>query len=316
MNILIFRVGSIGDSIVALDAVYTIKMNNSRSKIFILCNKNDQASNGTESVYSVLSIFGLSDGCFEYSKTIDLIKINKYLKNNNITKLYYLMPKRNFFQKIRDKIIFRLMGLNAQGINLFDSDENKYTKNYVYESESQRLLRKLSGLEKHSFNYEIIGKKENKNAITICIGTRHVVNDWGIENWSKLIKLIFYKQDDAIINIIGGGFDVDNANYLRKIKINSINNYCGELGILESIELIANSRVYIGHDSGAMHLASLTQTPIVVLFSNKNKPGIWNPVCKNASILRNKMIREINPWCVCDIALGVSSTHNVQALEL
>jgi len=311
MNILIFRVGSLGDSIVALDVVYTIKTNNKDSKIYVLCNINEQDAKGTERVDSVLNTFELLDGSFLYSKRIDILKLKSFIKNKNITKLYYLMPNRNFFQKYRDYIIFKLMRLRVEGIGLFEIDENKYTKNYLYESEKERLMRKIDHLERHKLNYKLLGKKNSINMITICTGTRHMINDWGLENWTKLLQLIFNKKERAIINIIGSVWDLEIANYLKKIQPNSINNYCNKLSILESVEIIANSNVYIGHDSGPMHLATLTDTPIVVLFSHKNKPGIWYPERENVSILRNKVIRDIKPWWVCEIALGMLNSHDV-----
>ena len=311
MNVIVFRVGSLGDSIVALDVIYTIKINNKNSKIYILCNRGQKDSNETESVDSVLNTFNLIDGSFVYSNPIDFLKFKNYLRNKNITKIYYLMPKRNFLQKFRDYIVFKLMGLRIEGIGLLETDENKYTKNYLYEAESERLMRKIGHLERHKLNYKIFGNKKKGNVITICTGTRHIINDWGLENWTKLLQIILKKQESAIINIIGGGWDVERANCLKKIQPDSINNHCSKLSILDSVELISNSNVYIGHDSGAMHLATLTDTPIIALFSHKNKPGIWYPQCESVTILRNKVIRNISPWLVCEIALGMSNSRDV-----
>ena len=38
-----------------------------------------------------------------------------------------------------------------------------------------------------------------------------------------------------------------------------------------------DAEVFIGHDSGPMHLAASVETPSVCVFSTHAKPGIWFP---------------------------------------
>ena len=41
--------------------------------------------------------------------------------------------------------------------------------------------------------------------------------------------------------------------------------------------MFARARVYVGHDSGPMHLAAAMQTPCVAIFSARQRPGVWFP---------------------------------------
>src|SRR6266496_1821247 len=54
-------------------------------------------------------------------------------------------------------------------------------------------------------------------------------------------------------------------------------NVCGHLTVRESAALLTRARIYVGHDSGPMHLAAAVGKPCVVVFSSRNLPGQWFP---------------------------------------
>jgi len=54
-------------------------------------------------------------------------------------------------------------------------------------------------------------------------------------------------------------------------------NLCGQVSVRESAALLAHARLYLGHDSGPMHLAAAVGTPCVAVFSSRNLPGEWFP---------------------------------------
>ncbi len=54
-------------------------------------------------------------------------------------------------------------------------------------------------------------------------------------------------------------------------------NLCGKLTPRESAAAFARARVFVGHDSGPMHLAAAVQTPCVAIFAARNKPRVWFP---------------------------------------
>ena len=48
--------------------------------------------------------------------------------------------------------------------------------------------------------------------------------------------------------------------------------------------MLKEAFVYLGHDSGPMHLAAAVGTPCVCVFSRHNLPGWWFPPGKRHSI--------------------------------
>ena len=47
------------------------------------------------------------------------------------------------------------------------------------------------------------------------------------------------------------------------------------------------SILFIGHDSGPLHLASAMGVPTIGLFGNYNLPGLWHPYSKASEVIHN-----------------------------
>ena len=54
-------------------------------------------------------------------------------------------------------------------------------------------------------------------------------------------------------------------------------NLCGLLNPRESAAALKMAKIFVGHDSGPMHLAASVGIPCVAIFSARNKPGVWFP---------------------------------------
>jgi heptosyltransferase III len=46
----------------------------------------------------------------------------------------------------------------------------------------------------------------------------------------------------------------------------------------ESAAVLSQAALFIGHDSGPMHLANAVGIPAIGIFSSRNLPGVWFPV--------------------------------------
>ncbi len=114
---------------------------------------------------------------------------------------------------------------------------------------------------------------ELNKKIVIHIGAKKRYRDWGIENFSSLIKLLSY--DNYNIFLIGKGEEEEKRGKYLKDLYNT-HDFTGRLSIREILFMIAHSDVYFGADSGPLQLASLTNTPIVALYG-PNIPEISGP---------------------------------------
>ena len=106
---------------------------------------------------------------------------------------------------------------------------------------------------------------EGFKIVVIHISAGNEFRDWGKDNWVKLIKLLC---KNSLVKTVLIGTDEDRLaekKILKKSKC-SIHSLVGKLNLMEVRELISQSSLFIGPDSGPMHIAASTSTPIVALF--------------------------------------------------
>jgi ADP-heptose:LPS heptosyltransferase len=65
-------------------------------------------------------------------------------------------------------------------------------------------------------------------------------------------------------------------------------NLCGSLSPRETSAVIAAGTVFLGPDSGPMHLAAAAGVPVAIPFSARDKPGVWFPIGPNNQIVYHK----------------------------
>lgn len=112
--------------------------------------------------------------------------------------------------------------------------------------------------------------------IALHVGAGNRYRDWGIENFLSLIeRLNQYRDCDLEVLLIGNTeAERQRAAYLQERL--GVRNLTGRLSILETLYVISKSAVYFGVDSGPLHLASLTATPMVALYG-PNIPAVSGP---------------------------------------
>ena len=71
-----------------------------------------------------------------------------------------------------------------------------------------------------------------------------------------------------LAGVAGGGGGVDGVVVM---------NLCGRLTPRESAACFAEARLFLGHDSGPMHLAAAVGTRCVAIFAARNIPRVWFP---------------------------------------
>ncbi len=109
---------------------------------------------------------------------------------------------------------------------------------------------------------------KNNNQIIIGIGSSGPTKKWPTENYIELIKKINNKN--IKFYLAGGNNEIENqiANkIINEIKENRIESLCS-LSIEEIMPIINSSKLYIGNDTGFMHLSAGLNIPAIGLFGD------------------------------------------------
>ena len=76
---------------------------------------------------------------------------------------------------------------------------------------------------------------------------------------------------------IGSEDEYSRCSRISQHSVGSVLNLCGLIEPRISAIIIRKAKMFIGHDSGPMHLAAAVGTPVIAIFSARNKPGEWFP---------------------------------------
>ncbi len=112
-----------------------------------------------------------------------------------------------------------------------------------------------------------VNNLERDSVVVLHIGAGNKFRQWGIDNWEKLIHILLNKKNVKIV-MIGAPGDAEIAGRIMNSHQFSVSVFSlvGSLSLRELKELIAKSSLYVGPDSGPMHIAASTHTPIVAYF--------------------------------------------------
>jgi heptosyltransferase III len=306
--LIIFRIGSLGDTLVAIPSFKLIRQKYANYRIVLLTNTPVKNSVKAASSYQILNGSGLVDDYIEYPhESINILKlftVAKKIRKLRPSKLIYLMPQRTFLQRFRDALFFISAGVTKFSGLWISKNKNSYIFNQstrLYESEASRLLRTMN------FDTEVISKElfsiniseneylsaqkfvqeENQKSdfISLSVGSKVDVKDWGEEKWLVFINELAKVAPGFKLLFIGSSDESLRCEKLLSSWPYGGVNLCGLLTPRLSAAALGMSKVFIGHDSGPMHLACSMGIPTVAIFSSRAQKGVWFPFDNENNVL-------------------------------
>ncbi len=117
--------------------------------------------------------------------------------------------------------------------------------------------------------------------------------DWGRDNWRELLTRVASAFPNRALLLAGSPEESDASNFAAAHWQSSgggpVLNLCGRLTPRESAAAFARARLFVGHDSGPMHLAAAVGTPCVAIFAARNLPRQWFPYGSGHRILYHRV---------------------------
>lgn len=108
-------------------------------------------------------------------------------------------------------------------------------------------------------------KLQGARMIVLHISAGNRFRDWGVVKIVKLINLLAKSPGTKIV-LIGSEEDQKAAEKIQKKCDSAVLSLAGKLNLMELKELISRSVLFVGSDSGPMHIAASTPTPIVAYY--------------------------------------------------
>lgn len=97
-----------------------------------------------------------------------------------------------------------------------------------------------------------------KDPIVIHCLSSHYLRDWPAENWNRLVEWLVANYPNPVIEV--------GLRPVVRVEHPQFRSLCGQLSLLETAEVIGQSRLFIGNDSGPAHMANAMGAQAVLLF--------------------------------------------------
>ncbi len=317
-RILVYHLGSLGDTLVALPALRAVRENFPLAHITLLTDL--QSGKNRVQCHDILEGSGLIDDYILYKidnsflgKALYLLRMAKLLvviRKRGIKTLIYLVRTEGNNPRIkRDKLFFICSGIKKFiGMSGFTTPQAG-TASYPLPTiphMSDQLLSRLtaSGLSVppivKSGQYLNISEEERESVekllrhgnddggrlwIAIGPGSKMPAKVWPKERFRDLVQQLIDSHD--IWPVVFGGDEDESLG--RELLASWGRGYlaAGTLNIRESMAALERCSLYIGNDTGTLHMAAFMGVRCVGLYSARDYPGAWYPYGDDHVVLRH-----------------------------
>jgi heptosyltransferase III len=308
-KIIIYRFGSLGDTIVALPCFHRIARSFPGAERILLTNI--PVSSKAAPLEEILGQSGLIGGSLAYPvgtrSPARLWRLMREIRAHRATTMIHLMPVRGLWAGIRDFLFFRLSGIRRIiGLPLArDLRTNHLDPATGFEEpEHARLARTIASLgnidfhdrdmwdlaltaEEQSVGRQLVAEFSGRPFFAVNMGGKAAEKDWGPDNWSELFVRLSEHFSGYGLLIVGASEDSTRAQSLKTSWRGVVVDACGRLSPRESSAALKHADLFIGHDSGPLHLASAAEVACIGLFGDFNRPRKWHPFGKRNHIIHN-----------------------------
>jgi heptosyltransferase III len=300
-RILIHRLGSIGDTMVALPALKLIARRFPDAERIVLTGA--APVNGA-SMATLLDGSGLAHGYIDYvpgeRRIGALYRLARTIRALRADALIYLTEPKGRFATWRDVAFFHACGVKRIIGAPLSHDLRTHrpsSDGKTGESEAARLARCIAELGDARLDdpaswVPFISDDEDAEAarilsvwpadrrfIALAVGARAPARDWGEDRWSALIDRLENERPDLGLMLFGGPSDRPRAERLAAGRRIPVLDRCDRspADLRVSLALLRRACLTVAANGGPMHMAAGLGVPVVAVFSAFYPPGVWAP---------------------------------------
>lgn len=324
-RVLVYRLGSLGDTMVVLPALHLVERLFPEAERRLLSNQPVHGKAAPAS--AILENSGLIDSYMSYPvgtrNPLTLAAIALRIRRFRPDLLVYLTKPRGERVIARDRRFFdlvcgipRILGLplGSLGENLAPAQPGG-----LWENEAARLARTLEAFgptdvnDLRNWNLRLTAEEQALGAAALeplgsrpllaCgPGTKMQAKDWGVGNWRTLLDRLAERFQEHGLVLVGAKDDFDVSAEAASAWTGRALNLCGALAPRVTAAVLTRTELFLGPDSGPMHFAAAAGVPCAIAFASRTEPGIWYPVGKQHQVVYHR-----KPCSNCDLEVCITN---------
>lgn len=321
-RVVVFRTGQIGDTVVALPALWVVREAFPEATVSLVYD--EWPDRGLPSARDVLEGSGLIDRWIPYRpgsggpSASEAVRLWRALRRRGPETLVYLAPgERARWRVLRDVWFFRLAGVRTvlghrgtrHELRTLQERGGPFPRvapeaDHLLERLAQaglptpapgegRMDLGLSETEVRAAHQWLDGHaseplRGNRPLLAFGPGSKTQEKLWG-EKRLEAVGRRLVGERSVIPVVVGGAEDRETGRRLVAAWGEGA-VAAGETSVRESAALLSLCDLYVGNDSGPMHLAAAVGTPCVAVFAGRDFPGKWEPYGYGHVVLRSDAV--------------------------
>ena len=269
-----------GDMVIYLPYIHAISKKY-KSPVSLLVKKNSRADellSEDKHIDEIMFLDRKNDNSGAHDGLNGFFKLVKYIKNKKFDKIFIYNSSLRYF------LIAKVAGVkNVCQYPLFRKKDNivtsakiftEYELGEIIATQPNIFLKENRVKEKHSSDYK-----------HICLGfsASGSTKRWEIKNYIKLCEEINIKFPCKFY-LAGGKNDLNLMNEILNSKIGSNCVSFAKMNIRETIPIIKNCNLYIGNDTGWLHISCALGLKCLALFMDSPVMA-YGKYSKNISVI-------------------------------
>lgn len=235
-----------------------------------------------------------SDAKYRFGHSLYMTEENQCICNI-IENLFSAVIKHKSAQH---EVLNDLEMLNLVDANITDSKMELWISSDDIEFALTHICR-----EKRKIVVGLVGSKQNRS--------------WNPEKYGDVFNEILKKEKDIQIILCGGQDAAKAADIVQEITNYKCLNMTGKTKLTQGAAIISQADLYVGSDTGLMHMASAFGVPIIeISASNKTAPDYWGctPVRTGPWQVKSIIIRPEHGLDDCKYMCNKSYAHCISQI--
>lgn len=317
VKVLVFRTGSLGDTVCAIPAFRLIREHFPDTDLSLLCDKGVGGGMQARDVIEPLRIF---DRIETYPArrglrtTMSLLRAALRLRSDVVLVLPQDAEPMESVERKRK--FFGRLGVRDVRAKQFCLPPGEARPN-----EAERLIRILNsiGIGGPKPGYDIphdpaaadrvrqttaaTGVDSDRPIILFCGGGKSAVQHWALDRYAAVLSRLVA---DLRVNVLAVGSPADLERYRDAgiDRVEGVKLLQALTGVQELFEVCANAIGYFGNDTGPAHICAAVGTPAAVVMSGRAPRGSWDPDVEPRLVLRSE-----EPCGGCALKTDVAELH-------
>ena len=293
-NILIVKLGALGDFIQALGPMKAIREHHPLAQITLLTTQPYKEL-ACQSGYVDTIWIDERPSIYQVVKWHNLQKCLRLGKFNRVYDLQTSDRSSSYFKLFSNTEKPEWSGI-AKGCSHHHSNPNR---NFMHTQDRQREQLQVAGI--------FLVPPTDLSWMTSDVSHFNLPQSYGLlvpggaihrlaKRWpaKRYAELAAHMNSIGITPVIlGSSAESDLASNILKLVPEAL-DFTGETNLLDIGAMAKSAKFAIGNDTGPMHIASAVNCPSVVLFSNESDPELCAPKGQKTTIIASKSLVDLN----------------------